>query len=131
MQIANILSNYNSKDKVNFKGSYKVNPADIKDLPFELYNYLRKGGEADTFIKSLDKSIKALVIKDEQTLLCDISSGHDIQSTVELDVEDVDIVKNILKESGQLIERLIKINKPIKELDEATKEKILKISRLN
>ena len=121
MQIANILSNYNSKDKVNFKGFYKVNPADIKDLPFELYNYLRKGGEADTFIKSLDNSIKAVVKKYEQKLLCNLSTGHDIQLSVELDVEDVDIVKNTLEESVQLVELLIKI----------AKEKTLKISRLN
>lgn len=123
--------NHNYKNKINFNGTYKVDLSAIKNMPFELYNYLRKGGEADSFIKSLDKSIKAVVTKEEDSIICSMSAGQDIESAVELDYADVEIAKEQLEATGQMINRLLKISKPVEEIDEQTKNAILRASRLN
>ena len=112
-------------NNVNFTGKYTNENVSVHKTPFELYQYFRNGGEADRFVKSLDESIDAKIIKNEDSILCNIDLEDDTHIQLKLNPEKIKSSENQFEASLALLNSIIKKYSKMDEMEPAIKREFL------
>lgn len=111
MRIQSVNNNYQNRNKQSFKGEYDYFIRnDVPQLPQFIYNYFKKGGEADDFVKKLSSDVKVTgwTCADKKTIGFNIKLDPEVYSYLHLKIDEVSKMaekfKLVLKTADELIQ---------------------------